>query len=150
MKLYRFRGAAPVVCARQASKTPAPADKKPEAGRDGLQGAFRSIWGERSSSGSSSNGAGSSAFRSQTGKQSRKSTVTQRVRRDQNRSEQAVTKGQRNSSAKSRGRFYWNITGFPFPLGPLLKRRTVRNEVSRMEQIWLAWLAAFIWGREAP
>ncbi|CAL8461607.1 g1138 [Coccomyxa elongata] len=29
------------------------------------------------------------------------------------------------------GRFYWNITGFPFPLGPLLTRKTIRYEVER-------------------
>lgn len=28
------------------------------------------------------------------------------------------------------GRFYINITGFPFPLGPFLNRRTIRTEVS--------------------
>lgn len=27
------------------------------------------------------------------------------------------------------GRFYWNITGFPLPLGPLLTRKTIRYEV---------------------
>ncbi|RZS21075.1 hypothetical protein BHM03_00053666 [Ensete ventricosum] len=28
------------------------------------------------------------------------------------------------------GRFYFNFTGFPFPLGPFLNRRTIRTEVS--------------------
>lgn len=28
------------------------------------------------------------------------------------------------------GRFYFNITGFPFPLGPLFARQTVRTEVT--------------------
>jgi hypothetical protein len=28
------------------------------------------------------------------------------------------------------GRFYFNITGFPFPLGPFLERRTIRKEVT--------------------
>lgn len=28
------------------------------------------------------------------------------------------------------GRFYFNITGFPFPLGPFLNRRTFRTEVT--------------------
>ncbi|CAI9777408.1 unnamed protein product [Fraxinus pennsylvanica] len=28
------------------------------------------------------------------------------------------------------GRFYFNFTGFPFPLGPFLNRRTIRYEVS--------------------
>lgn len=32
-----------------------------------------------------------------------------------------------NSNAS--GRFYFNITGFPFPLGPFLNRRTIRTEV---------------------
>ena len=27
------------------------------------------------------------------------------------------------------GRFYFNVTGFPFPLGPFLQRRTIRKEV---------------------
>lgn len=27
------------------------------------------------------------------------------------------------------GRFYFNFTGFPFPLGPFLNRSTIRNEV---------------------
>ena len=72
----------------------------------------------------------SSAPRSQSSRRSRESTVTQRSRQDQNRPQRA--KGQRESSAKPRGRFYWNITGFPFPLGPLLTRRTVRYEVSHM------------------
>ncbi|CAL5218999.1 g754 [Coccomyxa viridis] len=126
----RFRGATPVVCSWLSSKTPAGADRKPEAGRVGLQGAFRSIWGaEKSSSNSSSNGVSSSAPRSQSSRRSRESTVTQRSRQDQNRPQRA--KGQRESSAKPRGRFYWNITGFPFPLGPLLTRRTVRYEVER-------------------
>lgn len=34
-----------------------------------------------------------------------------------------------NSQNKS-GRFYLNFTGFPFPLGPFLNRRTIRTEVS--------------------
>jgi hypothetical protein len=32
-------------------------------------------------------------------------------------------------SASSSSRFYFNITGFPFPLGPFLNRRTIRTEV---------------------
>lgn len=34
------------------------------------------------------------------------------------------------AAASSRGRFYFNFTGFPFPLGPFLNRRTIRYEVS--------------------
>lgn len=34
------------------------------------------------------------------------------------------------SGRKGRGsRFYFNLTGFPFPLGPFWERKTVRNEV---------------------
>eukprot|EP00249_Psilotum_nudum_P008166 c21085_g1_i1 orf=174-1562(+) len=33
------------------------------------------------------------------------------------------------------GRFYFNVTGFPFPLGPFLERRTVRKEVEK-GRIW--------------
>lgn len=34
------------------------------------------------------------------------------------------------------GRFYFNITGFPFPLGPFLERRTIRKEVEK-GLIWM-------------
>eukprot|EP00250_Pteridium_aquilinum_P000421 c10462_g1_i1 orf=147-1571(+) len=34
------------------------------------------------------------------------------------------------------GRFYFNITGFPFPLGPFLERRTIRKEVDK-GRIWI-------------
>ncbi|XP_047314754.1 uncharacterized protein LOC124918757 isoform X1 [Impatiens glandulifera] len=34
------------------------------------------------------------------------------------------------------GRFYLNFTGFPFPLGPFLNRRTIRTEVVK-DCIWL-------------
>ena len=35
-----------------------------------------------------------------------------------------------SASKQSNGsRFYFNFTGFPFPLGPFFERRTVRNEV---------------------
>ncbi|KAG6554714.1 hypothetical protein Mapa_003733 [Marchantia paleacea] len=37
---------------------------------------------------------------------------------------------------KSGGRFYFNVTGFPFPLGPFFSRRTTRTEVQR-GSIWL-------------
>ncbi|CAM6117338.1 unnamed protein product [Calypogeia fissa] len=43
----------------------------------------------------------------------------------------------RNTSTKSAdGRFYFNVTGFPFPLGPFLSRRTFRTEVDK-GRIWL-------------
>ncbi|KAL0450496.1 UNVERIFIED_CONTAM: hypothetical protein Slati_1606000 [Sesamum latifolium] len=34
------------------------------------------------------------------------------------------------------GRFYFNFTGFPFPLGPFLNRRTIRYEAVK-DSIWL-------------
>lgn len=34
------------------------------------------------------------------------------------------------TNSNSGGRFYLNFTGFPFPLGPFLNRRTIRTEVS--------------------
>lgn len=34
------------------------------------------------------------------------------------------------------GRFYFNITGFPFPLGPFLNRRTIKTEAVK-DCIWL-------------
>ena len=33
------------------------------------------------------------------------------------------------TTTNRRGRFYFNFTGFPFPLGPFLNRRTIRTEV---------------------
>lgn len=56
-------------------------------------------------------------------------TVRQTVpgRRRQGAQESVDKSGKQGS--KKGGRFYWNITGFPFPLGPLLSRRTVRYEV---------------------
>lgn len=38
-----------------------------------------------------------------------------------------VTTSNSNSTSD---RFYFNFTGFPFPLGPFLKRRTIRKEVN--------------------
>ena len=58
-------------------------------------------------------------------------TVKQRGREGQQSAREAGSRTEQSKPAASdRGRFYWNITGFPFPLGPLLKRRTVRYEVS--------------------
>ena len=34
------------------------------------------------------------------------------------------------TTSNSGGRFYFNFTGFPFPLGPFLNRSTIRTEVS--------------------
>ncbi|XP_042443037.1 uncharacterized protein LOC122028085 [Zingiber officinale] len=39
-------------------------------------------------------------------------------------------------SGRGAGRFYFNITGFPFPLGPFLNRRTIRTEAVK-NSIWL-------------
>ncbi|KAF3638622.1 T4P13.26 protein isoform 2 [Capsicum annuum] len=43
---------------------------------------------------------------------------------------------QSNESGVSGGRFYLNFTGFPFPLGPFLNRRTIRTEAVK-DTIWL-------------
>lgn len=34
-----------------------------------------------------------------------------------------------STGADGGGRFYINVTGFPFPLGPFLNRKTIRTEV---------------------
>ncbi|XP_051209942.1 uncharacterized protein [Lolium perenne] len=39
-------------------------------------------------------------------------------------------------AASSSSRFYFNITGFPFPLGPFLNRRTIRTEAVK-GSVWL-------------
>lgn len=39
------------------------------------------------------------------------------------------------SSQGRPGRFYFNVTGFPFPLGPFFERRTIRKEVDK-GRIW--------------
>ncbi|KAG6471370.1 hypothetical protein ZIOFF_068811 [Zingiber officinale] len=39
-------------------------------------------------------------------------------------------------SGRGAGRFYFNITGFPFPLGPFINRRTIRTEAVK-NSIWL-------------
>ncbi|KAJ8640441.1 hypothetical protein MRB53_017135 [Persea americana] len=41
-----------------------------------------------------------------------------------------------SSSSARGGRFYLNFTGFPFPLGPFLNRRTIRTEAVK-DCIWL-------------
>lgn len=40
------------------------------------------------------------------------------------------------------GRFYFNLTGFPFPLGPLFARQTVRTEVSSRKLLAAMYLPA--------
>lgn len=42
---------------------------------------------------------------------------------------------QQETSEPRGGRFYWNVTGFPFPLGPFLERNTIRVQVQR-GSIW--------------
>ncbi|KAI4352512.1 hypothetical protein L6164_006756 [Bauhinia variegata] len=40
------------------------------------------------------------------------------------------------ATSNGSGRFYFNFTGFPFPLGPFLNRRTIRTEAVK-DLIWL-------------
>ena len=40
------------------------------------------------------------------------------------------------SPPKSPSRFYLNVTGFPFPLGPFFNRKTIRTELEK-NSIWL-------------
>jgi hypothetical protein len=42
---------------------------------------------------------------------------------------------QPSAEGKKGSRFYFNFTGFPFPLGPFFERRTVRNEVGACEVV---------------
>lgn len=46
------------------------------------------------------------------------------------------------STTGDAGRFYFNFTGFPFPLGPFLNRRTIRTEVS---SFFLPYTSLLIW-----
>ncbi|KAL3526564.1 hypothetical protein ACH5RR_011220 [Cinchona calisaya] len=48
----------------------------------------------------------------------------------------ASATGISSNGGGSGGRFYFNITGFPFPLGPFLNRRTIRTEAVK-DCIWL-------------
>ncbi|KAI9072283.1 hypothetical protein K1719_028388 [Acacia pycnantha] len=41
------------------------------------------------------------------------------------------------NSGKASGRFYFNFTGFPFPLGPFLNRRTIRKEIMLLSSLGL-------------
>ncbi|KAF6156024.1 hypothetical protein GIB67_035381 [Kingdonia uniflora] len=47
-----------------------------------------------------------------------------------------VASSSNGSSSNGGGWFYFNVTGFPFPLGPFLNRSTVRTEVVK-NIIWL-------------
>eukprot|EP00879_Flechtneria_rotunda_P019588 GHRR01020581.1.p1 GENE.GHRR01020581.1~~GHRR01020581.1.p1 ORF type:complete len:394 (+),score=84.45 GHRR01020581.1:401-1582(+) len=60
--------------------------------------------------------------KTQSGRQTVPGTQSSR----QQRAEEADRKG---------SRFYFNITGFPFPIGPFFNRRTIRNEIVR-GQVW--------------
>ena len=125
--------------ARQASKGSAGQGRgdKPERLKDTLQGALSSVWGAPSSSSSNSSGGNGSVrapSKTQRENQSQRAsgTVRQRTKQGQSRAGKAETGARRKQASKpaaAKGRFYWNITGFPFPLGPLLKRRTIRFEV---------------------
>eukprot|EP00878_Enallax_costatus_P007051 GHUV01007390.1.p1 GENE.GHUV01007390.1~~GHUV01007390.1.p1 ORF type:complete len:359 (+),score=32.26 GHUV01007390.1:261-1337(+) len=46
-----------------------------------------------------------------------------------------TVRGQQQEEDRRGSRFYFNFTGFPFPLGPFFQRKTVRNEVVR-GQVW--------------
>ena len=50
-----------------------------------------------------------------------------------------VSEGRSNQGPEARsGRFWPFITGFPFPLGPLLTRQTVRQEVCKAHMLpWI-------------
>ncbi|XP_068655173.1 uncharacterized protein [Aristolochia californica] len=48
----------------------------------------------------------------------------------------SATDGSSTAVTKTGGRFYLNFTGFPFPLGPFLNRRTIRTEAVK-DCIWL-------------
>jgi len=83
-------------------------------------------------SGSDSTGPSAAQQRGQT---SKKGTTKQRRSLGQKSRTGKQTSGETRSgvahdNSGKPGRFYWNITGFPFPLGPLLSRRTIRYEVS--------------------
>lgn len=41
-------------------------------------------------------------------------------------------------------RFYFNFTGFPFPLGPFLNRRTIRTEVIHFPFLSFFWVCSIL------
>ena len=57
--------------------------------------------------------------------QQKKTLAGSKTTRGLRSSEQAGT----GNSSRRGSRFYFNFTGFPFPLGPFLERNTVRTEV---------------------
>lgn len=56
--------------------------------------------------------------------------VKPRRRKGRNELRLVVAAAASGGEAKGGGRFYFNFTGFPFPLGPFFNRRTLRYEVS--------------------
>ena len=58
--------------------------------------------------------------------------------------------GVETETTSGSGRFYFNFTGFPFPLGPFLNRRTIRTEVnlSPTRRLPLAFCSPATTGRE--
>ncbi|BBN01456.1 hypothetical protein MPTK1_2g07530 [Marchantia polymorpha subsp. ruderalis] len=68
---------------------------------------------------------------------SRVSILNSTVRRGSRASGRVLASAvEETGKSKSGGRFYFNVTGFPFPLGPFLSRRTIRTEMQR-GSIWL-------------
>lgn len=49
-----------------------------------------------------------------------------------------AAKTTKSKAPKPEGDSYFNVTGYPFPLGPLTRRRTIRREVSRLLLLLLA------------
>ncbi|KAL0332121.1 UNVERIFIED_CONTAM: hypothetical protein Scaly_2113600 [Sesamum calycinum] len=57
-------------------------------------------------------------------------------RKDKNEVSLVVAAAAASGEAGPGGRFYFNFTGFPFPLGPFLNRRTISYEAVK-DSIWL-------------
>ncbi|XP_047959900.1 uncharacterized protein LOC125205130 [Salvia hispanica] len=60
--------------------------------------------------------------------------IQTKSRRSKNRSEPSLVVSA--AAGGGEGRFYFNFTGFPFPLGPFLNRQTLRYEAVK-DAIWL-------------
>ncbi|BDA42088.1 hypothetical protein COCOBI_02-8900 [Coccomyxa sp. Obi] len=78
--------------------------------------------GKSKRKGNGSSGRSSTAASRRTAKQKGGTKIVKQTSGEIRGAKQGERKG---------GRFYWNITGFPFPLGPLLTRKTIRYEVER-------------------
>lgn len=48
------------------------------------------------------------------------------------------------TTSSANGRFYFNFTGFPFPLGPFLNRLTIRTEVCYLDLSYVCFVAYFL------